>query len=188
MGGRRTRLAAVLLSVLAWLGGCSSSPSGALPDAAPLTSVEGLVLERYLGTWYEIAKYPMRFEEGLVGVTATYSLRPDGKVRVENAGFEGDFDGERKTAVAKAWAPDPERPSELKVEFFWPFRADYWVVALDPDYAWAVVGEPERRYLWVLSRTPALDEGTYAGILARITALGYDVTRLEPMPQPAEPR
>ncbi len=165
--------------------GCRTS--GALPDATPLKSVDDFELERYLGLWYEIAKYPVSFEDGLVGVTAEYSLREDGDVRVQNGGFEGSFDGEPSEATAKAWAPDPGRPAELKVQFFWPFRAKYWVVALDPEYRWAVVGEPGRKYLWILSRTPQLDDATYEALLVRIREeLGYDTERLELMPQRAE--
>jgi apolipoprotein D and lipocalin family protein len=174
----------LLLACLLPLFLCGCRASGALPGAGELTSVEGFALERYLGSWYEISKYPVSFEQGLVGVRAEYSLRDDGDVRVLNSGRRGDFDGELDTAEGHAWIPDPEHPERLKVSFFWPFRADYWVIALDPDYRWAVVGEPKRRYLWVLSRTPALPQATYAGIVARIEQLGYDTARLERMPQP----
>lgn len=174
------------LLTLLLLVGCRAS--GALPNAAPLESVAPFEIERYLGRWYEIAKYPVSFEKGLVGVTAEYSLRDDGDVRVLNAGLVETFEGRRKEATARAWVPDPERPAELKVSFFWPFRAKYWVIALDPEYRWSVVGEPSRQYLWILSRTPQLDEATYAAILERIEVeLGYDVERLERMPQ-QEPR
>jgi len=173
------------LLALFLLFGCRSS--GALPGATPLRSVDDFELERYLGLWYEIAKYPVSFEDGLVGVTAEYSLREDGDVRVQNGGFEGSFDGEASEATAKAWVPDSERPAELKVQFFWPFSAKYWVVALDPEYQWAIVGEPARKYLWILSRTPQLDEETYDALLVRIREeLGYDTERLELMPQQAE--
>ena len=173
---------ALTLSVLvATLAGCQAS--GALPNAAPLDSVASLDVDRYLGKWYEIAKYPVSFEKGLVGVTAAYSKRDDGNIRVENAGFKDSFDGKRKTATAKAWIPDPAHPARLKVSFFWPFSARYWVIALDENYRWAVVGEPGRRYLWILSRTPTMDEATYERIVARIHELGYDTDRLEKMPQ-----
>jgi apolipoprotein D and lipocalin family protein len=162
--------------------GCG--PSGALPGAAPLEAVDALDLDRYLGIWYEIAKYPNAFEEGLVAVTARYSLRKDGTVRVLNAGLQGSFDGERKSAEGKAWVPDATAPAELRVSFFWPFAADYWVIDLDPEYRWAVVGEPDRRFLWILSRTPALPEATYAALVQRIRELGYDPSRLEPMTHP----
>ncbi len=175
----RVLAAAVFVAATA----CASSPSGALPDAGPLESVDTLETERYLGLWYEIAKYPFRFEKGLVGVTAEYSLRDDGKIRVVNGGNKETLDGERTTSEGKAWAPDPEHPERLKVQFFWPFKGDYWVIALDPEYRWSVVGEPKRRYLWILSRTPTLPTDIYESIVTRITELGYDVSRLEPMPQ-----
>ncbi|MEM8884930.1 MAG: lipocalin family protein [Planctomycetota bacterium] len=161
--------------------GCRSS--GALPGAAPLASVESFELERYLGTWYEISKYPVSFEKGLVGVTATYSMREDGRVKVENAGLKGDFDGKRKVAVGKAWMPDPERPSRLKVSFFGPFSGNYWVIALDENYQWSVVGEPDRKYLWILSRTPKMGPKLYESVVQRVEELGYDTSRLELMPQ-----
>jgi apolipoprotein D and lipocalin family protein len=119
-----------------------------------------------------------------VAVTARYSLRKDGTVRVLNAGLQGSFDGERKSAEGKAWVPDATAPAELRVSFFWPFAADYWVIDLDPEYRWAVVGEPDRRFLWILSRTPALPEATYSALVQRIRELGYDPSRLEPMTHP----
>lgn len=173
------RIAALALALAPALVACSSNPSGALPGAGELSSVQDFETERYLGLWYEISKYPVSFEKGLVAITADYSLRDDGNIRVLNSGLEGTLDGKSKNAKAKAWAPDAEQPARLKVQFFWPFKADYWVIALDPDYRWAVVGEPKRRYLWILSRTPSLSDSTYAAILDRITELGYDLSRLE---------
>ncbi|MEM1448292.1 MAG: lipocalin family protein [Planctomycetota bacterium] len=178
-------LRTVLLAALtACLAACSSRPSGALPNAEPLESVSDFDTERYLGLWYEISKYPVSFEEGLVGVTAEYSVRKDGKLKVLNGGFKGTLGGKRSESTGKAWAPDPEHPERLKVQFFWPFKGDYWVIDLDPDYRWAVVGEPKRRYLWILSRTPTLPPATYDSIVERITGHGYDVNRLERMEQP----
>jgi lipocalin len=174
-------LPAMLALALSLLGGCASS--GALPGAAPLTSVESFDLSRYLGTWYEIAKYPVSFEEGLVGVKAEYSLRDDGDIRVLNSGYEGTFDGELSTAEGRAWVSDPAEPAKLTVRFFWPFTGDYWVIALDPAYRFAVVGEPDRGYLWILSREKFLPEATYREIVARIHDLGYDTSRIEKMPQ-----
>jgi len=169
-----------LLSLIP-LAACQSS--GALPDAQPLTAVSDLDLDRYLGKWYEISKYPVSFEKGLVGVTATYSKRDDGKIRVENAGYKGSFDGKLKTATAKAWMPDPNRTSQLKVSFFWPFSGNYWVIALDPNYQWAIVGEASRKYLWILARQPRMDDALYARLVTKVEELGYDPTLLEKMPQ-----
>lgn len=127
------RLLALLAAVVVL--GCA--PRGALPGAGPLEAVDALDLNRYLGTWYEIAKYPNSFEKGLVAVKAQYSLREDGAIRVINSGLEGTFDGERKNAEGRAWVPDAEAPAKLRVSFFWPFASDYWAIALDPDYWWA---------------------------------------------------
>jgi lipocalin len=166
--------------------GCATNASGALPGAGPLTVVESFELPRYLGTWYEIAKYPVSFEEGLVGVQADYSLRGDGDVRVVNSGYRETFDGERSTAEGRAWVPDPSEPAKLRVRFFWPFHAPYWVIALDPRYEWAVVGDPGRRYLWILSRSKTMPDELYTEIVDRIHDLGYDTSRLEKMPQRRE--
>lgn len=177
-------LLAALLVALLGLTGCAST-SGALPGAAPLESVEDLDLDRYLGRWYEIERYPNSFQKRLVGVTADYDRRPDGRIQVVNRGYVDTLDGGQKTARAKAWIPDVDQPARLRVQFFWPFTGNYWVIALDPDYQWAVVGEPKRRYLWILSRTPEMDPARLESIRSRITELGYDVERLVPTPQVA---
>lgn len=147
--------------------------------------VPQLNISRYLGTWYEIARYNHSFERGLVGVTATYSLLPDGKIRVVNAGYEGTLSGARSEAVGKAKIPDATEPARLKVSFFWFFYADYFVLELDPGYQWAVVGSSSDKYLWILSRTPQIDDGLYRTLLEKITSRGYDVSKLIKVEQPA---
>jgi apolipoprotein D and lipocalin family protein len=163
----------------ALLAACAHAPAG-----PPLRTVEKVDLTRYAGKWYEIATIPMSFQKGCTGVTATYTLRPDGDVDVVNTCRKETLDGPERQATAKAWSVDPSN-AKLVVRFFWPFTGDYWIIDLDPDYRWAVVGHPSREYLWVLSRTPQLDEATYDGILARLRAQGYDVTKLVKTPQPA---
>jgi len=148
----------------------------------PLRTVERVDLERYAGTWNEIATIPAGFQKGCVAVTATYSLRPDGKVDVVNRCRKETLDGPERTARGTAWSVDPSN-AKLVVQFFWPFRGDYWVIDLGPDYQYAVVGHPGRDYLWILSRTRSLDEATYRGILERIAAQGYDLSRIVRTPQ-----
>jgi apolipoprotein D and lipocalin family protein len=145
--------------------------------------IKNFDLNRYLGTWYEIARFPHSFEKGLVGVTATYSLRPDGKVRVENAGYKGTLEGKRDIAVGKAkFAGGPDE-GYLKVSFFLFFYADYFIMEMDPDYRWALIGSKSDNYLWILSREPFLDDEAYNNILDRARSLGYDLARLYKVPQ-----
>jgi apolipoprotein D and lipocalin family protein len=148
-----------------------------------LETAEHVDLERYIGTWFEIAKFPQRFEKGLVGITATYSILPNGKVRVVNRGYKGDFNGKIESAQGRAMVVDTKTNAKLKVSFFWPFTGDYWILELGKDYEYAVVGEESRKYLWILSRTPQMDETTYNDLLKRAQAKGFDVSKLEKTPQ-----
>lgn len=142
------------------------------------TVVKDLDIERYLGDWYEIARYDHSFERGLVGVTATYSFRDDGKIKVVNAGYKETLNGKRSEATGKAKIPDLAVPSKLKVSFFWFFYGDYFVLELDENYQWAVIGSSSDKYLWILSRTPQIDENRYNELLAGLTQRGYDVSKL----------
>lgn len=142
------------------------------------TVVKQLDIDKYLGTWYEIARYDHSFERNLVGVTATYSMREDGKIKVVNKGFKGSLNGKLSEAVGKAKIPDPKVPSKLKVSFFWIFYGDYFVMELDDNYEWAVIGSSSDKYLWILSRTPQMDPEIYQMLLKRLTDRGYDVGKL----------
>lgn len=148
-----------------------------------LKTVDSVDVKRYMGTWFEIAKLPQRFEKGLVGITANYSLLPDGKVRVINSGYKEDFNGKLKTIKGKAWVADTATSAKLKVSFFWPFAGNYWILELGKDYEYAVVGEESRKYLWILSRTPQMDEAVYNELLKRVQDKGFDISKLEKIPQ-----
>jgi lipocalin len=148
-----------------------------------LKIVEYVDVARYMGTWFEIAKFPQRFEKGLVGVTANYTLLPNGRVRVLNSGYEEDFNGILKTAKGKAWVIDNRTNAKLKVSFFWPFAGNYWILELGKDYEYVAVGDESRKYLWILSRTPQMDEAVYNGLLKRMQDKGFDISRLEKNPQ-----
>jgi apolipoprotein D and lipocalin family protein len=160
--------------------------AGAGAQEKPLQVVPRVDLDRYLGTWYEIATIPQRFQKDCVGVTATYTLRDDGKIEVLNKCRKKTLDGELKTAKGKAWVVDKETNAKLKVQFFWPFRGDYWIIELDPDYQYAVVGHPERKYLWILSRTPQMDEDLYQDLMQRIADKGYDLSLIKRTLQPSD--
>jgi len=142
------------------------------------TVVQELDIERYLGTWYEISRFDHKFERGLVGVTATYSYRKDGKIKVVNTGFKETLDGKRSDANGKAKIPDPNIPSKLKVSFFWFFYGDYFVLELEENYQWAVIGSSSDKYLWILARTPQMDENVYNDLLNNLTNRGYDINKL----------
>ncbi|GAB4061092.1 lipocalin family protein [Uliginosibacterium sediminicola] len=165
--GGRSRSLALLLCLIA------QAPAQAL-DAPP--TVSNLDLQRYLGTWYEIAAYPQSFQRGCVASRADYSLRSDGTLDVLNRCRKERLDGEWKEARGNARVVGP---GKLKVSFFWPFEGDYWVLALDADYRWVLVGGPNYDYLWILSRTPQLDAATYSAITTRAAALGYPLSPLQ---------
>lgn len=142
------------------------------------TVVKDLNIERYLGKWYEISRYDHRFERELVGVTASYSYREDGKIKVVNSGYKKTLNGEKSEAIGKAKIPDSNIPSKLKVSFFWFFYGDYFVLELDKNYQWAVIGSSSDNYLWILSRTPQIEKSLYNELLKKITNRGYDVNKL----------
>ncbi len=170
-----------LILVLGILGLASASA-----QQKPLEVVDHVDLERYLGTWYEIATIPQRFQKGCVGVTATYSLRPDGTIRVINRCRKETLDGPLRDIEGKAWVVDKKTNAKLQVQFFWPFSGAYWIIELDADYKWAVVGHPNRNYLWILCRTPRMDPALYDDLINRIGNKGYDISKIKPTLQPAE--
>lgn len=156
-----------LLAVVA-LGGCTGLPKGVEP-------VGSFELERYLGTWYEIARLDHGFERGLSNVTADYSMRDDGGVRVVNRGFEVSKES-WKEAVGKAYFNGDSSVGRLKVSFFGPFYGGYNILELDQDgYEYALVAGPNRSYLWLLARVPDLDEEIVASLVARAQALDFPV-------------
>lgn len=163
------------ISLLALLGAAVLSP--AVQGETPVVQSVGRIdLNRYAGKWYEIASFPMFFQRNCIAdTTAEYALMPDGEVSVTNrCRTESGVD----QAVGRAWAPDAAVTAQLKVSFFWPFRSDYWVVGLDKDYRWAVVGNPNRKYLWILSRTPQLPKAELERAQEAARIQGYALGQL----------
>ncbi len=177
--GKKITIITICISMVIFAMSCASTNNN-----IDTTTVSDLDLNRYLGTWYEIARYDNSFERGLVGTTANYSLREDGKIKVVNQGYEDSLDGKFSEAIGKAKVPNPEDPAKLKVSFFWFFYSDYFVMELDEDYQWAVVGSSSDKYLWILSRTPQMDENVYQDLLQRLSNRGYDTSKLLKIPQP----
>jgi apolipoprotein D and lipocalin family protein len=148
--------------------------SNAYPQSEP-SVVKNVDLKRYQGLWYEIARLPNFFERKLKCATATYTLRADGKITVLNAG-NYITEPEKKSSVdGTAWVPDNNNPGKLKVQFFWPFSADYWIMYLDQDYKYVLVGDPDHKYLWILAREKKMEDSTYQMLLQYATENGYDV-------------
>lgn len=151
--------------------------------SVPIEAVTQLELDRYLGKWYEIARYPNWFERGCVGVTAEYALREDGQIAVTNTCREDTLDGEISVANGVARV---EAPGELSVTFtpWLPFaRGDYWVLYVTPNYDMAVIGNPAGRTGWILARTPTIDVTTRAQAEAALRANGYNIAGLEDVAQ-----
>jgi apolipoprotein D and lipocalin family protein len=144
------------------------------PQKVP-TVVTGVDLDRYTGTWYEIARLPFSFERKLKCTTATYTLREDGRINVLNKGRYITNPSKESSAKAIAWIPDKNVPAKLKVQFFWPFKGNYWILYLDKDYKYVIVGEPSLKYLWILCREKKMDDPTYKMLLQKAIDNGYDV-------------
>jgi apolipoprotein D and lipocalin family protein len=154
---------------------CASGPPPAALEVVPRVD-----LDRYAGRWYEIASFPQSFQRGCTDSRADYRLRDDGTVEVLNSCLR---DGRVDTAKGKAWVVDKATGAKLKVSFFWPFRGDYWVIELGRDYEYAVVSAPSMKYLWILSRTPQMEEQRYREIVGRLRERGFDVAKLSRTPQ-----
>ena len=141
----------------------------------PLATVQKVDVERYMGKWYEIASFPQRFQKGCSCTVAEYTLNENGTVKVDNSCTAY---GKKKQSIGKAKVVDKQTNAKLKVSFFRPFWGKYWIIDLADDYSYAVVGHPNREYLWILSRTPEMDKQVYDDIVARAEAKGFDVSML----------
>lgn len=137
--------------------------------------VQSVDLNRYAGVWYEIARLPNPFEKNLKCITATYTLREDGRITVLNSGRRISDPAEASSSEGLAWVPDKNVPAKLKVRFFWPFSGNYWIIHLDKDYKYVLVGDPSFKYLWILCREKSMDEVTYKMLLDRAVIEGFDI-------------
>jgi len=184
MTSQRTKIAAAMLlaSALA-VGGCTSLLSKhAVGNTAVPQPAKPVELTRYLGHWYELARYEQGFQKDCDGVTADYALRDDGKVEVVNTCRKPD--GSVKQAKGKAKVVDTATGAKLKVSFFGPFYGDYWVLDHADDYSWSIVGEGSGRYLWLLSREENPGAAKLAALIERAKAMGYDTSMLRITRQP----
>ena len=157
-----------MLFIMMGLFGCKSNE--------PLPVADNVDLERYSGKWYEIAAFPQRFQKGCACTSAEYQLTDKNYIRVINRCKKPDGWDQ---AEGKAFVQKGTGNAKLKVQFFWPFRGKYWIIGLDEDYKWALVGHPNRDYLWILSRTRDMDETTYQKILSMAEEKNFDTSRLK---------
>jgi apolipoprotein D and lipocalin family protein len=151
---------------------------GAACSQQPLPVATDVDLARFQGQWFEIAKLPRATQLDCVGTTAFYQLQSDGHMVVTNQCRVGDFSGITRKISASAIVPDPAVPAKLSVDFG-GFYGDYWILEVDSNYSYAVVGHPTRQYLWILSRTNTMDAATLTTLLDHATKNGFDVSRLE---------
>ena len=179
---RKLLIPALALGVLA-LSGCttvfSKHPVGNRAVPEPAKTVE---ISRYLGRWYELARYEQGFQKDCEGVSADYARREDGMISVLNRCRKPD--GTIKDAKGRAKIVDPATNAKLKVSFFGPFYGDYWVLDHADDYSWSIVGEPSGRYLWILSRDATPGQARLNELIGRVRALGYDTSMLRITQQP----
>lgn len=166
-------VAGSVLGIFAALRLVRRHPVGNASVPEPAKAVD---LERYLGKWFEIARYEQRFERGCEAATAEYTLRPDGKIDVVNRCRKTN--GETEEAIGIARIADARTGAKLKVSFFRPFYGDYWVLDHGDDYEWSIVGEPKGRCLWILSRSPSPRDEQMKHLVRRVAELGYDQSML----------
>lgn len=171
------RTLTLLGTLILFTSACGSDPVRR-DSSIDLDTVANVEMDRYAGLWYEIAKFPNRFQKDCTQTTATYELLEDGLISVLNQCVKDD--GKTKTAKGKARIADPNTRSKLQVKFF-PLApwGDYWILILDDDYRYSVVGDSDGRYLWILAREPQMDETLYGSLVARLSEMGYLVDLLE---------
>ena len=160
----------LLMASLLTLFGCGNADSD-------LQAVDKVDAQRYMGKWYDIANFPQRFQKNCKCTSAEYKLLDDETVEVYNYCLDSET-GKVKDITGKAFIADKTTNAKLKVQFFWPFKGDYWIIELADDYSYAVVSEPGKEYLWILSRTPKMDENLLQAIIGRLKEKGFDTSKI----------
>lgn len=163
-----------LLCTLLSMGGCSSVQDDRMASLDNSTVTE-FDISRFMGRWYEIARYEHRFEKGMTHVTATYTLRDNGSISVTNEGYKN---GKHKEVKGRAKQPDPKDPGKLKVSFFLWFYSDYYVLDVDSDYRYVLIGSSSDKYLWIMSREKTLPAKKQEELLDKLRTRGYDTSKL----------
>lgn len=180
--GRSSTIAALLLGAATFggLGGCMSK---AVNDAATVPSVPRVDLPRYMGPWFIIGAIGLGLEKGAHNAVETYTLNPDGTIATVFQFRKDGFDGALETKVTRAWIVEGSDNAEWKVRTFWPLKQQYRIAHLEPDFSSAIVARDRRDYVWILSRTPRIDQARYLAYLRKIEAMGYDLEKFSRYPQ-----
>ena len=173
MSGNYRTLAMALLSLL---GGCSSGHP-------PLSTAPQVDLPRFMGDWYVIANIPTAIERGAHNAVESYRLEPDGSIATTFTFRDGSFDGKLKTYHPRGFVRDTGSNAVWGMQFVWPIKADYRIVYVSPDYQRTIVGRKKRDNVWIMARTPQISETDYADLRARVAREGYDLAKLELVPQ-----
>ena len=169
-----------VMALFITISSCSTVPKSPIPELQTVAFVD---MDRYLGKWYEIARYPHSFEEECYGATAFYKKKKDGTIKVINQCRLGSMQGKLKEAIGEVTVGDIKTNSKLKVQFFWPFKGNYWIIHLDKDYQIAIVSEPNRQYIWILSRSPYLDPEILKTLKLKLVNKGFILDHLIMTPQ-----
>jgi apolipoprotein D and lipocalin family protein len=148
-------------------------------NAQTLQTVPNVDLNKYSGKWYEIASYPQRFQKGCHCTTAEYTLSDKGYIIVENRCNRDSVNGKQFYIKGKAFVENNSGNAKLRVQFFWPFKGKYWIIDLAADYSYAVVSHPNKKYLWILSRTSKMDDAVYQQIISRLKSKGFDLSKIK---------
>ena len=160
---------------------CTTIP---VREEPPLQVVSRVDIKKYLGRWYEIARYPNWFQKNCYAITADYELAEDGfSIKVINRCKDGQLNGEMREAAGMAHIANSNSNAKLKVTFFWPFYGNYWIIDLGDDYEYAVVSEPKRQYLWILSRKPNMKVLKYNQLVESLAKRNFDIALLKVTPQ-----
>lgn len=144
-----------------------------------LTTVPYVDLKKYSGKWHEIASFPQRFQKRCTGTTAEYTLSNKGYMIIENRCNKDSSNGKQSHIKGKAFVVQNSGNAKLNVQFFWPFEGKYWIIDLAEDYSYAVVGHPDKKYLWILSRTPTINDNIYQQIISRVKEKGFDISKIK---------
>jgi apolipoprotein D and lipocalin family protein len=181
---KRDGLIPLLLATLVVIGACASTPPSQSPLEAARTPIE---LQRFMGDWYVIGSIPITIplfsEEGAHNAVESYELADDGTILTTYSFRKGSFDGKQKRFTPKGWVHDPRTNTEWRMQFVWPFKAAYLIAWVDEEYSETIIGVPDRKFVWIMARSPEMSDRRYEDLVERVRGLGYDTSRIQRIPQ-----